>query len=137
MWVYWYLLHSELTRPEVKQALGGIPRDVMAIRRGAVRHKAGEVVFPLGPMYAHVFWALGGELNKHGHDIDQPHSVNRIAKFLKVSHGTTTAWLAQDLPGLKIRPDGEGGVFYDFTPATVARCVEIVVGAKRGPNKQT
>lgn len=86
-------------------------------------------------MYAHVYRALGGEINKHG-QIDQPQSVNRIAKSLKVSHGTATVWLAQDLPGLKIRPDGEGGVFWDFTPATVARCVEIVVGGKRGPNKQ-
>jgi len=133
-WVYWYLHHSELSRPEVKQGMGGIPKDVIAIRRGAVRKKAGEVVFPLGPMYAHVDMALGREINKHG-DIEQPQSVNRIAKSLNVSHGTARAWLAQDLPGLKIWPDGEGRVFWDFTPATIARCVEIVVGGKRGPNK--
>ena len=133
LWVYWYLHHSELARPEVKQSLGSIPRHVIAIRRGAVRNKAGEVVFPLGPMYAHVYMALGREINKHGRNIDNPQSVNRIAKSLKVSHGTATSWLAQDLPGLKIRPDGEGGVFWDFTLATVARCVEIVVGGKRGP----
>lgn len=135
-WVYWYLHRSQLTRPEVKQDLGGIPKDAITVRRGAVRHKAGKVIFPLGPMYAHVWMALGGEINKYGRDIEQPQSVNRIAKSLNVSHGTVTAWLAQDLPGLNIRPDGEGGVFWDFTLATVARCVEIVVGGKRGPNKQ-
>ena len=137
LWVYWYLHHSVLARPKVRQDLGGLPKDVLNIRRGAARHKAGEVVFPLGPMYAQVFMALGGELNKHGHDIGQPQSVNRIAKSLKVSHGTAKSWLAQDLPGLMIRPDGEGGVLYDFTPATVARCVEIVVGRKRGPSNKT
>ena len=136
LWVYWYLYHSQLTRPEVKQGLGGIPKDLLIIRRGAVRHKAGEVVFPLGPMYAYIYRALGREIHKHGRHFEQPGSVNRIAKALKVSHGTATAWLAQDLPGLKIRPDGEGGVFWDFTPATVARGVEIVVGGKRGPNQQ-
>jgi len=133
MWLFWYLYHSEIAQPENKQAMGGIPMYCFAIRRGAVRtNKAKDIVFPLGPMYAQIYKKLGREINKHGHQIKDPESVNRIAKSLNVSHATASAWLKEDVP-VKIRPDGRGGVYWDFTNVTVERCVEIVTGKKRGP----
>jgi hypothetical protein len=65
---------------------------VLAIRRGAVpTNKAKGIVFPLAPMYAHVYKALCPELKKWGYRIKHPKGVNRIAKSLRVSHAAATA----------------------------------------------
>jgi hypothetical protein len=131
-WLFWYLYHSEMAHPKNKRAMGGIPMYVLAIRRGAVRtNKAKEIVFPLAPMYAHVYKALGPELKKWGYQIKHPKSVNRIANSLRVSHDTAKAWLEKDIP-VKIQRNGKGGVDFRFTLETIVRCIELVAGKKRG-----
>jgi hypothetical protein len=135
-WLFWYILHSTLAKPEVKQSMGGIPRDVMIAPPRSVRtSKKGEagVIFPLGPMFAHVFKAQARELWQHGHPIKDYASIHRIAKSLKVKHGTAAAWLKEELPELVIEPDGRGGVYYSFKLSTVRRSMEIARGKKRGP----
>jgi hypothetical protein len=131
-WVYWYLYHSQMAQSENKRAMGGIPMYVLAIRRGAVpTNKAKEIVFPLAPMYAHVYKALGPELKKWGYRIKHPNGVNRIAKSLGVSHATVKAWLEKDVP-VKIQRNGKGGVDFQFTLDAIVHCIEVVAGKKRG-----
>jgi hypothetical protein len=136
-WLFWYLYHSEMAQPNTKRVMGGISRDVLAIRRGAVpTSKTGEPIFPLGPMYAHLYKALGPELRKWGYHIKHPESVNRIARAFNVSHATVTKWLEEDVP-VKIQPSGKkSGVHCDFTLDTVVRCMEILKGEKPGPKSR-
>ena len=132
MWLFWYLHHSDLCTPEKKSKMGGIPRDLIAIRRGAVRtNRRGEIVMPLGPMYAKVFEALKREMNKSRMLPKNP-GVNKIAEVLQADHSSVTRWLKEDLP-LKLEPDGNGGVHYTFNLSTIQRCIEITAGKKRGP----
>ena len=132
MWLFWYLHHSDFASPEKKRKLGGIPRDLIAIRRGAVRtNKRGEIVMPLGPMYAKVFDAQKREMNKLRMRPKNP-GVKKIAEGLRVDHSTATRWLKEDIP-MKLEPDGNGGVHYTFNLSTIQRCIEITAGEKRGP----
>lgn len=132
MWLYWYLYHSELALPENKRKMGGIPRDLLAIRRGGVRaNKRGGFIMPLGPMYAKVFEKQKSELNRLGRRPKNP-GVNKIAESLGVSHDTATKWLKEDIP-VKLEPDGNGGVRYTFNLNTIQRSIEIAAGKKRGP----
>ena len=133
MWLYWYLYHSEFALPENKRKIGGIPRDLIAVRLGDVRtNKRGEVIMPLGPMFAKVFDRQKSEMNKLGLRPKNP-GVNKIAESLGADHGSITRWLKEDQPMLNTWSDGKGGVYYDFTLATVNRNIEIVKGQKRGP----
>lgn len=135
MWLFWYLHHSDFSTPEKKRKLGGIPRDLIAIRRGAMRtNKHGEIVMPLGPMYAKVFEAQKREMNKLRMLPKNP-GVNKIAEGLKVDHNSVTRWLKEDLP-LKLESDGKGGVHYTFNLSTIQRCIEITAGKKRGPKSK-
>lgn len=135
-WLFWYLCHSDMQALVARGETEGVPLYCMVSRRGFVRSskkgKAG-VIFPLGPMFAHVYKALGREMSKHGHPIKDPGSVNRIARSLNVSQPTAAAWLKEDLPGLEITPDGNGGVSYTFNNSTVRRSMEIAKGKERGP----
>lgn len=131
MWLYWYLYHSEFALPENKRKLGGIPKDLLAIRRGAVRaNKRGGIIMPLGPMYAKVFEKQKSELNRLRRRPKNP-GVNKIAESLGVSHDTATRWLKENVP-VKLEPDGNGGVHYTFNLDTIQRCIEITAGKKRG-----
>ncbi len=135
MWLYWYLYHSEFALPENKRKLGGVPRDLLATRRGAVRaNKRGEIIMPLGPMYAKVFEKQKSELNRLRRRPKNP-GVNKIAESLGVSHDTASRWLKEDIP-MKLEPDGNGGVHYTFNLNTIQRCIEITAGKKRGPKRK-
>lgn len=138
-WLFWHLRLSDM-ETLVKRGYEDSTRGyVMSARRGFVRSsKKGEagIISPLGPMFARVYKELGRELSKHGHPIDDPGSVNRIAKSLNVSQPTAAAWLKEDLPGLTITPNGKGGVVYSFNISTVQRSMEIARGKKRGPGAQ-
>ena len=135
MWLYWYLYHSEFALPEYKRKLGGIPRDLLAIRRGAMRtNKCGEIIMPLGPMYAKVFEKQKSELNRLRRRPKNP-GVNKIAESLGVSHDTASRWLKEYIP-MKLEPDGDGGVHYTFNLNTIQRCIEITAGKKRGPKRK-
>jgi hypothetical protein len=139
-WLFWYIYHSAFARLVADQRMDGIPREVMVAPAGSVRSsQKGEagVVFPLGPMFAHVYKEQAKELRKHGHPIKDYASVNRIAKSLKVHHDTATAWLKEDLPGLVVEPDGKGGVYYTFNVSTVRRSMEVARGKKRGPKTRS
>lgn len=132
MWLYWYLYYSEVALPENKRKMRGIPRDLLAIRRGAVRaNKHGEIIMPLGPMYAKVFEKQKSELNRLRRRPKNP-GVNKIAESLGVGHDTATRWLNEDVP-VKLEPNGNGGVYYTFNLDTIQRCIEITAGKKRGP----
>lgn len=134
-WLFWYLHHSEFALPENKRKIGGIPRDVIVTRRGAVRaNKRGGIIMPLGPMYARVFEKQKSELNRLRRRPKNP-GVNKIAESLEVSHDTVTRWLKEDVP-VNLEPDGNGGVHYTFNLDTIQRCIEITAGKKRGPKSK-
>ena len=135
MWLYWYLYHSEFALPENRHKMGGIPRDLLATRRGAVRaNKSGGFITPLGPMYAKAFEKLTSELNRLGRG-PKNLGVNKIAESLGVSHDTATRWLREDVP-VRLEPDGNGGVHYTFNMDTIQRSLEITAGKKRGPKRK-
>jgi hypothetical protein len=136
MWLYWYLQLSQLALPKNRSKMGGIPRDVIAIRRGAARtNRRGEIVMPLGPMYAKVFEALKREMNRRGLRPKNP-GVSKIAEGLHVDHSTAKRWLKANVP-VKVEPDGTGGVHYTFNLDTIQICTDILAGNKRGPRPRT
>ena len=131
-WLFWYLYHSECALPENKRKLGGIPRDLIAIRRGALpTKKRGELPMPLSPMFAKVFEIHKREMNKLGLRPKNP-GVNKIAESLNADHASVTSWLKEDQPGLKVWSDGKGGLYYSWTLGTANRNVKILAGKKRG-----
>lgn len=131
-WLFWYIYHSDFASPEKRQKMGGIPRDLIAIRRGAVpQNKRGGFVMPLGPMYAKVFDRQKREMNKLRMLPKNP-GFKKIAESLDADHSSVNRWLKEDLP-LTLEPDGKGGVYYNFNLKTINRCIELVRGGKRGP----
>ena len=132
MWPYWHLCRSEIALPQNKGKLGGIPRHLLAVRRGAGRtNKRGEIINPLGPMFAKVFEQHKRELNRLRRRPKNP-GVSRIAESLGVNHDTATRWLKEDVP-VRLESDGSGGVFYTFDLETIQRSIDITAGKKRGP----
>ncbi len=132
MWLFRYLYLSDLLRSEVGPEVG---RFVFTVRRGAIpTNRRGEIVMPLGPMYAKVFEAQKREMNKLGMLPKNP-GTKKIAESLKADHSSVTRWLKEDLP-LKLEPDGNGGVHYTFNLSTIQRCIEITAGKKRGPKSK-
>jgi hypothetical protein len=131
-WLLWYIYHSDFATPEKKDKLGGIPKHLIATRRGAIpQNKRGGFVMPLGPMYAKVFDRQKREMNRLRMLPKNP-GVKKIAESLDADHSAVSKWLKADLP-LTLESDGKGGVYYNFNLKTINRCIELVRGGKRGP----
>lgn len=128
-WLFRYIYLNGLARSEIWPE---VERFVIATRRGAVRmNRRGEIIMPLGPMFAKVFDRQKREMNKLGM-LPKNLGVKKIAEGLKADHGSVTKWLKEDLP-LKLESDEKGGVYYTFNLSTIQRCIEITAGKKRGP----
>lgn len=135
-WLLWYIYHSDFATPEKKDKLGGIPKHLIATRRGAIpQNKRGGFVMPLGPMYAKVFEKQKRDMNRLGMLPKNP-GVKKIAEGLDVDHSAVSRWLKEDLP-LTLESDGKGGVYYNFNLKTINRCIELVRGGKRGPKPKS
>lgn len=141
LWLYWYLYLADLKkhREKFEEELGGVPRYLIATRRGAIpTDKDGKLLDPLGPIHAKIYQRLGRELNKHGHRFKEPESKSKLAKSIRthkdakgVDRSTLNRYLKADIP-VPMDPDGEGGVYYDITSEAINQSIKVVRGQKRG-----
>jgi hypothetical protein len=82
------------------------------------------------PLNAQIFEKLGREINKHVRPV-RDHGISKVAGWMDKDRSTIRRYLKEDLP-LEITPDDKGSVDYTLYPDIVSRCVEVVVGKKRG-----
>jgi hypothetical protein len=134
--LFWYLWRLRITEPDVRRALGGVPR-IVVIGDGdgiITNKKTGMPSDPLGPIHAKMWQGLGRELNKHLHPIKDPESKNKNAKSVGVSRSTLQRYLG-DGPWPKLTPDGKGGLYTKYTLDDFVEALEKSSQRKRNKRK--
>jgi hypothetical protein len=133
-WWHWYILWLKMHENAQREALGGVPRVVVAMdeERLAKKRKTGEIIDPLGPIWVKHWSALARELNKTGHPIKDPESKNRFAKSLGISRSTVKRYLDEDIP-MKITPDGKGRICTEWDMSALLKALDVSSRKKRKP----
>lgn len=123
-------LHSELWRrtmhsTDVRQRLGGVPRIVFVADGDSmlINKSTGSPADPLGAIHTQVWRVLGRELNKIGHPIKDPESGRRLAASIGISRDKLRSL---PTPLVKIEPEGQGKVKYEFTTKSAIESIKAM-----------